>query len=121
MDSQVKFFTDNLIMHVYLQDDIIIKQGDLAGPEEYFYIIIEGLAEVIQEKRDFCFYHLDSTRMFLKDNGHSEMRKKMDEWMNQAVHQEVQITDNSRLSINSQKKILRAKGKLMKEVMMQAD
>jgi len=56
-----------MILHVYLQDDIIVKQGDLAGPEEYFYVIIEGLAEVIQEKRDFCYCSLDSIKMFLRD------------------------------------------------------
>lgn len=66
-DSHVKFFTDNLELHVYLQDDIIIKQGDMAGPDEYVYIIVEGLAEVILEKTDFCYYSLDSTKMFLTD------------------------------------------------------
>lgn len=60
-DSSLKFFTDNLVMHVYLQDDFIVKQGDLAGAGEFFYIIVEGLAEVIQEKRDFIFFDLEST------------------------------------------------------------
>lgn len=68
-DSQIKFFTDNMVNHVYLQDDVIVKQGDIAGPDEYFYIVIEGLAEVILEKRDFCFYSLDSIEMFLKGKG----------------------------------------------------
>lgn len=64
-ESQIKFFTDNLELHVYLQDDIIIKQGDLAGHgdgkiDDYVYFIVEGLAEVIQEKRDFLHFNLDS-------------------------------------------------------------
>lgn len=46
-DLHVKFFVDNMEMNVYLVDDVIIKEGDLAGPEESFYIIIEGFAEVI--------------------------------------------------------------------------
>lgn len=39
----------------------------MAGPDEYVYIIVEGLAEVILEKTDFCYYSLDSTKMFLTD------------------------------------------------------
>jgi|TARA_B110000285_G_C15059768_1_gene581688 hypothetical protein len=66
-DSHVKFFTDNLELNVYLQDDFIIKQGDIADQNEYVYIIVEGLAEVILEKTDFCYYSLDSTKMFLTD------------------------------------------------------
>ena len=65
-DALMKFFADNLQLNVFLQDDIIIKEGDISGPDEFFYIIIEGYAEVIQEKRDFIYYDFDETLHFLK-------------------------------------------------------
>jgi len=42
-ESQLKYFTDNIDLKVYLLDDIIVKQGDLANTDdEYVYFIIEG-------------------------------------------------------------------------------
>ena len=52
-----------------ITDDIIIKQGDIAGDSEFVYFIIEGLAEVIQEKRDFYYYSLQSTDLFFAEQG----------------------------------------------------
>lgn len=67
-DSHVKFFVNNMEMNVYLIDDVIIKEGDLAGPNESFYIIMEGFAEVIQEKTDFCYYDTGHTKHFLTED-----------------------------------------------------
>lgn len=41
-----------------MPNDVIIKQGDIA---EYFYIIIDGDAEVCLEKRDFMYFDHQST------------------------------------------------------------
>ena len=69
-----------------MEDDIIIKQGDLTGNDEYVYIIIEGLAEVIQEKRDFCYFDLDSTSLFFRahmyDTSNLDIANNIKSWIN---------------------------------------
>lgn len=56
--SQIKFFIQNMEVHVYLPQDVIVKQNDMADNDtEFVYFIIEGFAQVIQERRDFCYFH----------------------------------------------------------------
>ena len=73
-------------MNVYLIDDVIIKQGDLAGPDAFFYIIVEGFAEVIQEKVDFCYFDSDSTKLFLtdKEEEYDIVEKSVIEWLDKS-------------------------------------
>ena len=85
-DSHIKFFVNNMEMNVYLIDDVIIKQGDLAGPDAFFYIIVEGFAEVIQEKVDFCYFDSDSTKLFLtdKEEEYDIVEKSVIEWLDKS-------------------------------------
>jgi CRP-like cAMP-binding protein len=64
LDIQIKYFSDNMDLNVYLRDDIIIKQGDLGGDQEYVYFITEGIAEVFLEKRDFLYFNQSSLNFF---------------------------------------------------------
>lgn len=64
---QLKFLIDNLDLRVYLEDDTIIKQGDMAGPNENVYFILEGSANVILEKNDFCHFNQESIDLFLNE------------------------------------------------------
>lgn len=56
-----------------MQDDIILKQGDLAEDDDHVFFIIEGLAEVIQERKDFAFYSLVQTEEFFKGMNMKEL------------------------------------------------
>jgi hypothetical protein len=56
-------------IQVFLKDDIIIKQGDAAGfgqnkIDDFVYFTLEGMAEVIQEKKDFMHFDLTSINKF---------------------------------------------------------
>ena len=73
---QLKFLIDNLELKVILEDDTIVKQGDMAGPQENVYFILEGTANVILEKRDFCYFDFENVQFFL--NEHEEFIEKVD-------------------------------------------
>ena len=62
---------------MYLRDDIIIKQGDAAGYgndkiDDFVYFTLEGMAEVVQEKRDFLHFDLGSINKFQTEDGNRE-------------------------------------------------
>lgn len=67
--SQIKFFIQNMEVHVYLPQDVIVKQNDMADSEtEFVYFIIEGFAQVIQERRDFCYFYQDNINHFMTEH-----------------------------------------------------
>lgn len=50
---------------LYLEGDIIIKQGDM---NDYFYYIHEGLAEVFMESHDFLYFDYKHVRTFINSS-----------------------------------------------------
>lgn len=76
-DFNLNFLIDNFDLKVYLENDIIVKQGDMAGDEENVYFILEGSANVILEKRDFNYFNLKSREHFL--NEHEDTVENVDE------------------------------------------
>lgn len=60
-------------VHVYLPQDVIVKQNDMADNDtEFVYFIIEGFAQVIQERRDFCYFHQGNISHFLTEHEQEE-------------------------------------------------
>lgn len=56
-------------VHVYLPQDVIVKQNDMADEEtEFVYFVIEGFAQVIQERRDFCYFHQENINLFMTEH-----------------------------------------------------
>ena len=68
MDTQLHFVIDNIQLRVYLADDTIIKQGDMAGPKDNVFFNLEGSATVILEKRDFLYFNVKCTDLFLNEH-----------------------------------------------------
>ena len=82
-ESQIERFLKNVDISLFLEGDIIIKQG---FTNDYLYFIIDGLAEVFIENSDFAFYDYFSVSKYIS-------RPKNDEAQSQDLkeHMECQI------------------------------
>eukprot|EP00347_Sterkiella_histriomuscorum_P016745 403352016 len=63
--NQIENFANLMKVSIYLPSDVVAKQGDIG---DYFYVVIDGLAEVRSETKDFMFFDHDSTLKFLGDS-----------------------------------------------------
>lgn len=57
-----------MLLNVFLEEDVLIKQGDMAGPEEHVYFILEGNMHVILERRDFLYFNRENVELFLHEH-----------------------------------------------------
>ncbi|CDW86569.1 voltage-gated ion channel superfamily [Stylonychia lemnae] len=62
--NQIENFANLMKIQLYLPSDVVAKQGDIG---DYFYLVVDGLAEVRSEKRDFLYFDYVHTQKFLGD------------------------------------------------------
>lgn len=68
---QIESFCSNIELVFYLPGDLIIKQGTL---NQYFYVIIDGMVEVMYEHQDFEYFDHKKVEKFVAHQKQSPIK-----------------------------------------------